>query len=178
MFPRVFIGVVALAATACVENVAYRVFVLDEYLSPHLVSEGEVEYWPAVDVLVAEGTGEDGVPFWSKGIAFVDDWLLVAHVTKDTELTSFGLGIRNTGNPRGFSWEWFDKIEGDLFRKRQGAGEVRAFVERGPDYQELIGVEFLDDVTLRYLDDISNHDPGDHTHEILIREGSVLRLAP
>jgi hypothetical protein len=38
-------------------------------------------------------------------------------------------------------------------------------------------VEFLDDIVLRYLDDMAK-SPGRHTHEILIKKGSVLRVAP
>ena len=46
------------------------------------------------------------------------------------------------------------------------------------DDEELLAVEFLDDVTLRYVDDMFRHSPGESTHEILVRKGSVLRLAP
>ena len=44
-------------------------------------------------------------------------------------------------------------------------------------YEELESVEFLDDIALRYLDDMAK-PPGTFTHELVIRKGSVLRLVP
>jgi len=49
--------------------------------------------------------------------------------------------------------------------------------EKGPGYEELESVEFLDDIVLRYQDDMRK-PPGTHTHEVLVRKGSVFRCAP
>ena len=46
--------------------------------------------------------------------------------------------------------------------------------KKGPGYEELESIEFLDDTTLRYLDDMSK-PPGTHTHEVIIRKGSVFK---
>jgi hypothetical protein len=54
---------------------------------------------------------------------------------------------------------------------------VSVSVKKAGDYEELEAVEFLDDVVLRYLDDMAK-GPGAHSHEILIKKGSVLRVTP
>ena len=38
-------------------------------------------------------------------------------------------------------------------------------------------MEFLEDIVLRYLDDMAK-PPGTHTHEVVIKKGSVLKVAP
>ena len=59
----------------------------------------------------------------------------------------------------------------------QGNGRVVVQVKRQGEAEELKSVEFLEDVTLRYLDDMSK-PPGTVTHEVLIKKGSILALAP
>ena len=65
-----------------------------------------------------------------------------------------------------------------MFVKLQGTGRVRVTVTRGAGYEELAAVEFLDDVTLRFSEDMFRHRPGQDTHEVVIKKGSVLRLIP
>ena len=62
-------------------------------------------------------------------------------------------------------------------RHVQGPGRLSVTIKKGPGYEELEAVEFLDDVVLRYLDDMSK-PPGTHTHEVVVRKGSLLRVAP
>ena len=50
-------------------------------------------------------------------------------------------------------------------------------LERGPGYEELQSVEFLDDIVLRYVDDMTK-PLGTITHEIIVQKGSILRVAP
>jgi hypothetical protein len=50
-------------------------------------------------------------------------------------------------------------------------------LKKGAGYEEIESLVFLDDVVLRYLDDMSK-PPGTHTHEVLVKKGSVLNLAP
>ena len=52
---------------------------------------------------------------------------------------------------------------------------MAATIHRSVGCEELECVEFLDDVALRYLDAITK-PPGTHTHEVVIRKGSVFKL--
>jgi hypothetical protein len=98
-------------------------------------------------------------------------------VYREPKLDGFGLVIYRKGDDNGFSWEWFDREKGEMFQKLQGQGRVLVHVTKGPGYEELQSVEFMDDIIFRYLDDMAK-PPGTHTHEVLVRKGSVLRLAP
>jgi hypothetical protein len=51
---------------------------------------------------------------------------------------------------------------------------VAVIAEKG--LVELAAVEFLDDITLRYTDDMCCHEPGAHTHEFVVARGSVFRV--
>jgi hypothetical protein len=77
----------------------------------------------------------------------------------------------------GFSWEWFEQTEGSTFTKLQGSGRVSVQMNKVGKSEELASVEFLEDVTLRYLDDMSK-PPGTVTHEVLVKKGSILAFAP
>jgi hypothetical protein len=98
-------------------------------------------------------------------------------VHREPILNGFGLVIYRRGDGNGFSWEWFEREQGAVFRRLQGSGRVSAGIKKGDGYEELEVVEFLDDIVLRYLDDMSK-PPGTHTHEVVIRKGSVLKVAP
>ena len=52
-------------------------------------------------------------------------------------------------------------------------GKVRVTVANSEGLQELVTVEFLDDITLRRTDDETGT-----THELRVRKGSVFRVAP
>ena len=86
--------------------------------------------------------------------------------------------VNERDNPNGFSWEWFDRDQADIFTKLQGSGRLKVSVARSGGMVELAAVEFLDDIVLRYLADICTGKPGEHTHEIIIKKGSVFRLPP
>jgi hypothetical protein len=93
-------------------------------------------------------------------------------VYREKELTGFGL-VLVRDDSSGFSWEWFDRDQGDVFRKLRGGGKVRVTVVNSEQFQELVAVEFLDDITLRCTDDQTGT-----THEVRVRKGSVFRVAP
>jgi hypothetical protein len=44
---------------------------------------------------------------------------------------------------------------------------------KSEEFQELVAVEFIDDITLRCTDDREGS-----THEVRVRKGSVFRVAP
>lgn len=143
-----------------------------------VLASGVKTYSPAQDVVVQEGKGKlGGSPWWEKSLLLDDNFALAARVVRQSRLDGFGLVIYRRGDAEGFSWEWFDRAGGDVFQRRQGSGRVSVKVKKGPGYEELESVEFLDDIVLRYLDDMSK-PPGTHTHEVIVRKGSVFRCSP
>ena len=110
-------------------------------------------------------------------VSLSSDFVMSVAVSKQVQLDGFGLFISRRGNAHGFSWEWFDRAGESLFHKRQGNSRVAVTVQKTFGYQELESIEFLDDVALRYLDDITQ-PPGTHSHEVIIREGSFFKLRP
>lgn len=143
-----------------------------------VIARGVKTYSPKKDIVVQDQpAGRDGAAWWLKSLLLNDTFAVSASVHRERRLDGFGLAIYRRGDANGFSWDWFDRDEGATFRKLQGPGSVSVTIRKGPDYEELESVAFLDDVTLRYLDDMSK-PPGTHTHEVVIRKGSVLRVAP
>jgi hypothetical protein len=91
---------------------------------------------------------------------------------REPALTGFGLVLVNDSAPC-FSWEWFDRDDGDVFSKLQGGGKVKVGILESRGVQELAAVEFLDDIALE-CEDQSNGN----VYEARVRKGSVLRLRP
>ena len=141
------------------------------------LAKGTKQYSPAKDIVVRERPGKDGTPAWQKSLVLNDTFALSVSVYRERSLDGFGLVIYRKGDDNGFSWDWFDREREGRFVKLQGPGRVAIQTKKGPGYEELVSIEFLDDIVLRYLDDMSK-PPGTHTHEILVRKGSVLRVAP
>jgi hypothetical protein len=60
-----------------------------------------------------------------------------------------------------------------MFRKLIGGGQVRVSIVEGARAQELVALEFLDDITLECKDNASGTG-----HQVRVKKGSVLRLKP
>jgi hypothetical protein len=109
----------------------------------------------------------------SKRLSLDNDLVLAVDVYREPRLEGFGLSVHKEKGAPGFSWEWFDREKDDVFRKRQGTGSVRVTFASDAEVQELVAVEFLDDVMLRLFD----LETGNRV-EIVRRKGSVFRLRP
>lgn len=167
-----------IASTSAAESVTWEAAAVAPGKERQVLAGGIKVYSPAKDILVQEAKGEDGGrPYWEKSLLLDNNFALTARVFREARLDGFGLVIYRRGDRFGFSWEWFDRQEGSVFQKLQGPGRISVTVKKGPGYEELESVEFLDDMVLRYLDSM-NKPPGTHTHEVLIRKGSVFRCAP
>jgi hypothetical protein len=142
------------------------------------ISKGVKTYSPTKDIVVQKSPSErDGTPSWVKSLALDDTFGVGASVHREQPLTGFGLMVFRRGGRDDFSWEWFDQVSGSRFERRQGDGRVAVKVKIQGKGEELTSIEFLDDVTLRYLDDMSKL-PGTVTHEVVIKKGSILTLTP
>jgi hypothetical protein len=131
---------------------------------------GEIvrEYKPGIDV-VAEDSQHQAT---SKTLALGHGLSLSTDVYREAALKGFGLVLVKDDSPC-FSWEWFDRESGDVFRKLLGGGKVKVSVVESAAFVELAGVEFLDDIALQ-CEDRSNGT----THEARVKKGSVFRLRP
>ena len=123
------------------------------------------EYRPGADVLVEQV--EPNV--WNKILPLDYGLSVSTTIDRKEKLTGFGLVLSKDDS--GFSWEWFDRDGGDVFRKLLGGGKVRVTVVETAESQELVAVEFLDDIVLSCED----QDTGT-THEVRVKKGSVLRF--
>ena len=140
------------------------------------LARGVKTYSPERDIVVEERSpARDGSPSWMKSLVLDDQFAIGAAITRDPKIDGFGLVVYRRGDDNGFSWDWFDREPDGTFGKRQLSGRVAVTTKKGNGYEEIDSIEFLDDVTLRYLDDMKK-PPGTHTHEVVVRKGSVLKV--
>lgn len=95
-----------------------------------------------------------------------------ARIFSERRLTGFGLLAQKTD--RDFSWEWYDKLEGNEYVKRQGGTTVTVKVTGLPLFEELASVSFDEDAHLSF---IFNQKGDESTHLIVVKSGSILRLS-
>jgi hypothetical protein len=155
-------------------SLAWHVFVLFATGGRRVITEGRKDYDPARDISVEpiQGTRHDARKV---SVPLSGDFVMSVAVSKQLHVDGFGLFISRRGNAHGFSWEWFDRADARIFLKRQGHSRVAVTLRRSFGCEELESVEFLDDVALRYLDDITK-PPGTHTHEVVVGKDSVFKL--
>ena len=169
-------SVATLVAPVAPASLAWKVSMLFETGGRRVISEGRKTYDAAHDILVESVSGAR--PDVRKmSLLLSHDFVISVAVSKQVQIDGFGLFISRRGHAHGFSWEWFDRAGASLFQRRWCNSRVTVEVQGSLSSEELASVEFLDDVALRYLDDITK-PPGMHTHEVLIRQGSVFKLAP
>ena len=164
------------APPAAPASLAWKVVVLFDTGGSGVLSEGRKAYDADRDILVepVRGASHDAR---TVSIPLSSDFVMSVGVCQQVQVEGFGLFISRRGNAHGFSWEWFDRAGKTIFEKRQGYSRVAVTVRKSGGYEELESLEFVDDVTLRYLDHIAK-PPGTHTHEVIVRKGSVFRLTP
>jgi len=148
------------------QTFSYEAFTVANGVRKRL-GESAREYRPGADVLVEQVQPN----VWNKVLPL--DYGLTVSTTIDRKEKLTGFGLVLSKDDSGFSWEWFDRDRGDVFRKLLGGGKVRVTVVETAESQELVAVEFLDDIVL------SCEDQGTGTtHEVRVKKGSVLRLKP
>ena len=160
------------AAAASAETITYQSVTLSFMGGRDRAAPVVKTYSPAKDLVT-----RDLIPgrIWSRTLKLDDAFQIALQVEREPSLTGFGLTIDRIDGA-GFSWEWFDRAEGAVFQKLQGPGRLRAMIGKGPDYEELEAVEFLDDITLRYWAE-GTRSPAPPSHEIIVQKGSVLRVS-
>lgn len=188
---RTLLAVLALwlvSTLAFAETLSYEAFTLEAGGSRKLIAKGTRHYTPEKDIQVVE-RNKRGSIFWLKTLPLFGPFSLGVHIDRDESvLDGFGLFVEERDNPNGFSWEWFVRGRNgifswfyhenkDIFLKWQGSGRVKVVTTKGVGYESVVSVEFLDNITLRYANDMSR-PPDEHSHEIIVVKGSVFRVAP
>lgn len=155
------------------ESLTYAIYALPLIGGHEIVAEGTRVY-SLQDVKVENRNGHE-----SKSIDVGHGFSVGASVYREKKITGFGFWMDKNGE--GFSWEWFDLEEGDIFRKRQGRGRVKVTMKLTEGAEEMARVAFLDEVTFRlqlagiWRSLIPFVDR--HTHHMVIGKGSELVLA-
>jgi hypothetical protein len=165
----------AVAPPTLEESLRFRVVRLLELGGKHVIAAGEKTYHPSRDVIVKPVKGSM-VDARTVSLPLGHGFALSLSIAKMPRVDGFGLFISRPADADGFSWEWFDRDGVVVFDKRQGHGRVTVDVTRGPGYEELVAVEFLDEIVLRYLDNIRK-PVGTVSHEVVIGKGSVFKFA-
>jgi hypothetical protein len=168
--------VTSLAGVAAAETVKWQAAVVAGADGRRVLVNGVRTYTPDRDVVVREHRNFDDVVAWSKSLQLSGTLSVATSVRRLRRVDGFGLAVYQRGDLNGFSWNWFERGRDGVFQRRRRPGRVSVVVRRDDGYEELEAVEFLDDVTLLYLDDV-RRAPGKHSHEVVIRRGSVLKFA-
>lgn len=138
-----------------------------------LVREGTLTYRHS-DVRTLMHPGADGT-MSVKVLEVADGYQIHGNIFREERLDGFGLSLSKEGH--GFSWDWFDRSSGDIFRKLQGGGQLQVRTRTVGDKVELAEVLFLDDVTLRldryWIIPFRNRN----SDEMVVKRGSVLWFA-
>jgi hypothetical protein len=172
------LALVATATPTRAESLTYEAYELVSPSKRKLIDQGTVQYDPTRDVHTERRTARDGEVLWTRGLALPNGFWIAAHVDLRPvqQLYGFGLQLMHRRHPAGFSWEWYDWDDGDHFKKRQGVGRVRTVLHKTADTEQLVRVEFLDDTELRFCSNLLRCKPGEKTHVLIVRGGSVLAL--
>lgn len=167
----------SLAGVAAAETVMWQAAAVVRTGERQVLAKGVKTYSPARDIVVQKHRRRrDGAVVWSKSLLLSDTFAVATNVRHKRRHRGFGLVVNRRGHQNGYSWNWFKRVRAGEFQQSRGSGRVSVTLRKVSDQEELESVEFLDDVTLLYLDDV-RRPPGAHSHEVVIRRGSVLRFA-
>lgn len=176
LLSRIFFVMLLLLLASLVHgaDIHYRIYVLAE--QPTLLAEGNRVYDLEDIRVINAGT------HYRKFLSIADGFTLGASVFPEENVDGFGLWIKKQPewwefwSDGGFSWEWFDRVSDDTFRKRQGAGLVKvAFTKRDGRF-ELASVQFIQAVTFRLNTRPWFFFSHDDTHHMQVLAGSEFQI--
>jgi hypothetical protein len=163
-------------------ELTYKIYSLSPS-SEQLFAEGTKTY-TIDDIIIHERKNSrphEDSPFpvwWSKALSIAEGFFIGASIYRNTKRVGFGLWLTRSerrDKDAGFSWEWFQYQQGDIFKKLQGAGTIKATFLKNGAHEEIVSIDFLEDVILRYKDEVGK--PG-KTHHVYIQRGSIFQVAP
>jgi hypothetical protein len=169
-----FLALSMLLAASRIADAASVSYVITDYVDPahpREVASGTKTYSASDIRVVPCGAGDE--QFFKKSLKLAAGYWIGASINREKNIDGFGLWA--THGPRSFSWEWFDRPDGDVFQKLQEGGSVRVTWRVVEGLEELASITFESDVSLR-VDE--TFEVGKVSHRILIRKGSVLEFPP
>jgi hypothetical protein len=150
------------------QTFSFEAFEVDRQGVRTLVGKKVLEYRPGSDVVVEQTAYSAS----SKTLPLGYGLRVSTDVYRERELTGFGLVV-GKDDSRCLSWEWFDRENGDVFRKLRGGGKVKVSAIGSASDQELVAIEFLDEIALSCKDDENGL-----VHEVRVKTGSVFKVKP
>lgn len=149
------------------ETINYEIY---EIAAGTLVGSGVREY--TSNDIILNPYKSPGKNVVEKFIELEQGYKVGARIFFEPKLTGFGLIAELKEGD--FSWEWYDKVNGDTYRKLQGSrGLVKVRVGGLPIQEFLVEVVFLDDAKLSF----SLGGAGKpESHDIIIKKGSILKF--
>lgn len=170
-----FILLVVLPVIAHAERISYEIYSVPLFFGEReVITKGILDY--TLDDLQTDkglvGNNEN----WTVTLPLGHGFSIGTTVYSEPVLEGFGLWMRKNGG--GFSWEWFYRENGNVYKKLQGPGRVKVRLTRKNDNVQLVAIEFLETLTLRL--DTMNYIPlwFKDTHNMVIKKGSTFVLAP
>lgn len=155
------------STTAFAEKIKYEIY---EIATGNLIGSGVKEY-TTTDVILNPYTSR-GINIVEKFIELEQGFKVGVRIFSEPKLTGFGLVAELKKGD--FSWEWYNKKEGNIFQKLQGKkGFVKVRVSGLPMVETLEEVLFLDDARLSFrLGGAGKVE----SHDIIIKKGSVFKF--
>lgn len=162
------------ASNAIAETFSYEIYVLNRPDRKLLVREDK-------RYSIEETAVTDEEQFLRKELRLRNGFVVGLTDMGEPQLTGFGCWLTRERSPDdpprliNFSWEWFNRRDGEnIFDKLQGRGRIRVDTRLLGGRVRVERVEFLDDIVFRMHADPVRGNPREHTHEMLIHQGSVL----
>jgi hypothetical protein len=158
------------ACPTLAEVIEYEIYELSQSgIDRKLIAKGKRNY--SVKDVEVRAYEREGQPIAEKLVELEQGYRVGARIFYQENLTGFGLLARRS--VADFSWEWYNKDVGSRFKKLRGGTFVEVKTETHLKAEELVQVTFLDDTNLRF---IAGRATDHHTHSIIIKAGSILRL--
>jgi len=169
---RILLAVLLIAEwqLAAAEVIEYEVYELSKGgAARNLIAKGKREY--SLKDIEVHPYQRNGRQVAEKLIELEQGYRVGARIFYEKELTGFGLLAKRSNAD--FSWEWYNKENGNRFIKLQGQTYVTVRTVGQPMVEELAEVKFLEDTNLRF---IANRQGMKDTHSIIVKAGSVLKF--
>src|SRR5687767_3209763 len=106
-------------------TLSYEIFRITDPDGRQSVARGDRTYTAACDVTTRKDGPKDA---WSASLDLSEGFAIGTTLYRREKLTGFGLVVERPDGGSGFSWNWFDLEQGNVFTKRQGPGRVAVTV--------------------------------------------------
>jgi hypothetical protein len=152
---------------------AFEAFALEGGTRDRLASA--VLQYSSADIRTKKRTGSDGAIYWDKTLRLTSGFIVGVIMDATPDVGSLALFADREPWHQGFSFEDFTK-QGEVFTHHELGGQLKVSFVARPSPDHLHTIEFLTDVTLRYVAAAVNHLVEGPTHELVVQRGSVLCL--